>query len=486
LNLFSVRNPLTSPVSVSSGNKLIDRTIEFDSGYDGAWQTLPDQLLDELREAKFDIIFKAGMSLLRVPPRDKLPTPILSYHHGDPDSYRGRPAGFWELHHKVPVVGQIVQIISSKLDAGEVVAYGETKTFPHSYRATLIEAYRHSPLLINHAIANALTGTFIEKTSAGPNYRLPSNWIVIRFLLRMAVSYVLRLLYGAFVEKMWRVSLAAAGDRDRVAIATGAAFPDAREWRTLPVKEGYLFYADPFFSTDKPGILVEALSRRTGRGEILLVSGDEHRRVSSGPGHLSYPSTLRTAGKQFVIPEAASWSGLKMYLLTADGMTPARDLLVQGGVHVVDPTLLEHNGRYFLFGNDRAHGSNTLHLWSAEELESEFKLHPLSPIRISPKGARMAGALVQMGPRLLRLGQSFVSGYGDGIFAFEIKALSHELYHEQLVGEIRFKDRKGPHTLNFAQEEIVFDWYCNRVAPLAAVRRLSARLRTRKARVPEQ
>jgi hypothetical protein len=171
-----------------------------------------------------------------------------------------------------------------------------------------------------------------------------------------------------------------------------------------------------------------------------------------------------------------------MYSLTPQGMTFARDLLVQGGVHVVDPTLFEHEGRYFLFGNDRAHGSNALHLWSAATLDDEFKLHPMSPIRISPKGARMAGALIQEGPRLLRFGQNFVSDYGDGIFAFEVTALSPERYNERLIGEIRFKDRKGPHTLNFSQEEIVFDWYRNRVSPLAAARRLSARLRVRRAR----
>ena len=33
------------------------------------------------------------MNLLRIDENLKLP-PILSFHHGDPSKYRGRPAGF--------------------------------------------------------------------------------------------------------------------------------------------------------------------------------------------------------------------------------------------------------------------------------------------------------------------------------------------------------------------------------------------------------
>jgi hypothetical protein len=169
-----------SPVSRRSDStrKRIAGTIAFESGYEGAWQTLPPPIVEKLAGSGFHVIVKLGMGLLRVPPPEVLPVPILAWHHGDPDRFRGRPSSFWEMVHGAPVVGQIVQILSNRLDGGAVVAFAETKVHPHSYRATLIEAYRHSHLLIDEAVRNALAGHALPRGSAGKNYRLPSNLAV--------------------------------------------------------------------------------------------------------------------------------------------------------------------------------------------------------------------------------------------------------------------------------------------------------------------
>ncbi len=90
------------------------------------------------------------MGLLRVP--SGLACPILSYHHGDPREYRGRPAGFYELMNGKTAVGQVVQVLSETLDAGEVVAFAETKAHAHSWQRTMAEAYRASPLLLAAAV----------------------------------------------------------------------------------------------------------------------------------------------------------------------------------------------------------------------------------------------------------------------------------------------------------------------------------------------
>ena len=101
---------------------------------------------------------------------------------------------------------------------------------------------------------------------------------------------------------------------------------------------------------------------------------------------------------------------------------------------MVDPTLLEHDGRLYLFGNRAATGPNALFLWSADTLSESFRLHPLSPIRISPQGSRMAGGLARFDGRLIRLGQDGAGGYGHGIFAFEVEELSREAFRERMIG----------------------------------------------------
>ncbi len=475
LNLRAVRNPYTRSAPVDGLKKRIAGRVVFESGHDGAWQTLPDAIVDDLRG--FDVILKFGMGLLRVPPPDRLPAPILSYHHGDPDKFRGRPAGFWEMKQGEKVMGQIVQAIGNKLDAGRVAAFAETKVYPWSWRATLIEAYRHSPLIMDEAVRNAVAGRWLDKPCTGRNYRLPSNASVAKFALGSTGQFARRLLYGAFVEKRWQVSVAPTDGKDVDSLLTDGDFPEAGRWRTLDVPPAYTFYADPFFSSDPPGILVEALRASTGIGEIVLVDG-EHRRVSDAPNHVSYPATFEHRGRQLVIPEMVACSAPRIFAFEDGALRDIGPLRVAGDPRILDPTLVEHGGRLYLFGNDAALGANALLLWSADSLDDEFQPHPASPVRVSPEGARMAGNLVRSGGRLVRLGQDFTSGYGDGIIGFEVEALTPDSYRERRLGRLRFADRRGPHTLNVRDGEMVFDWYVDRVSPLASFRRLAARLRS--------
>jgi hypothetical protein len=469
LNLLTVRNRLTRYVPIASGRKKVTTRKEFVSDYEGAWQVLPQEIIQELNA--FDVVLKFGMGLLRVP--SELSTSILSYHHGDPDRYRGRPAGFWEMVEDSAVMGQVIQVIGNKLDAGKVVAYAETKIFPWSYRATLLESYRHSPLIIDTAIRNAIAGSYLTKASDGRNCGLPSNVAVVAFALRMIPQKLRRLFYGAFRDKAWNVSTA----RRRSAPFT-QSLPHPTEWKTLRAAAAYAFYADPFYSGD--GILVEALNRRSRLGEIVRINDHDHQPVIVEPGHISYPGTLEMEGRQFVVPETASWSRPRLYQIGPTGAEQVGEFRIEGDVRVSDPTIIQRDGRLYLFGNDRKDGSNVLKIWTADSLESEFKLHPKSPIRISPEGSRMGGNFVKQESRLYRLGQDFTRDYGDGLIVFEVNELSPDAYSESLAGRIRLSDRKGPHTLNVRGDEVVFDWYRDRFSLLAGVRRLQSLLQRRR------
>jgi hypothetical protein len=477
LNLLTVRNPWTRRVPVDQGKKQVKEIVDFTSGLDGVWQTLPPEVIGRMRDGGFDVVVKLGTGLLRVPPPEVLPVPILSFHHGDPSRYRGRPAGFWEIVHGEPVMGQIVQVIGNRLDSGRVVAFAETKVFPHSYRATLVEAYRHSPLLLDTAIKCALAGEEVPIDRNGRNYRLPCNLAVARFVMGRWWRSLRRQVYGAVFEKHWHVSTAMA-PRDPVsALERGELLSDPAGWRTIKPRRGYAFYADPFVSEVPSGVLVEALKSTTGRGEILLVQGESHRRVSPAGGHFSYPATMRLGDRQLVLPETASWSPPICYAMDERQLEPLGPLDIDPAARIVDPTPVEHRGQVYLFGNLRSTGSNALYVWVADSISSPFRLHHLSPVRISPRGARMAGGFIRSEGRLIRLGQDFGAGYGDGIHLFEVDELSPTAFHERLIGEIRFADRKGPHTLNLGDDLVAFDWYMDRFAPLAGVRRLLARAR---------
>ena len=49
---------------------------------------------------------------------------ILSLHHGDNQVFRGGPAGFWETYFGINNSGFIIQQLTDKLDAGNVIFRG--------------------------------------------------------------------------------------------------------------------------------------------------------------------------------------------------------------------------------------------------------------------------------------------------------------------------------------------------------------------------
>lgn len=469
LNLFTVRNAYTRsvPVPPIAGAKF--RTSDFEAIREGMWQRLPDALLNRISCDAPAVILKFGMGLLRVPDATRLAHPILSYHHGDPDVFRGRPAGFYEVLQDRPVMGQIVQILSDRLDGGRVVAFAETKVHRHSYKATLEEAFSRSRLLINTAIGNALAGRSVQKRSDGPNYRLPGNAIVAGFSARLTGRLIGRVRYGAFVEKSWKVSSALTGPNPPWAL------PPRSAWRTLKVPAGYSFIADPFLDPSGDGIIVEALRASNGKGELLLIEGEAVAPLTRSGRHYSYPGSIEDAGAHFVVPEIAQWSPPRLYSWKDRCLADAGALDLPGSPRLLDPTLYGHDGSVFLFGNVASEGEYVLRLWHAPALRAAFAEHPASPIRISPHGGRMGGGLFRQGARLFRFGQNFGKAYGDGLLVFEIDTLSAGAFGETLAGTIKFDGVRGPHTLNLREGQAVFDWYEDRVSPLAGVRRLLGR-----------
>jgi len=140
---------------------------------------------------------------------------------------------------------------------------------------------------------------------------------------------------------------------------------------------------------------------------------------------------------------------------------------------VLDPTLHALGDTLFLFANLKTEGSSVLRLWYSSSLFDPFVEHPCSPIRVSPAGSRMGGAVLQAGTSRMRIGQDFRGQYGDGLIVFRIDRLSREEYRETMLAEFKLEGRSGPHTLNFKDGSVTFDWYRPRLSLLAGVRRLN-------------
>jgi hypothetical protein len=467
LNLLSVRSPATKMVRAPDELTILD-TVRFDSAPDGAWECLPNALVARIRRDDPQVIVKFGMGLLRVPPNDQLPCPILSYHHGDPRRFRGRPAGFHELSEDAPALGQIVQILTNRLDAGQVVAFAETRIHSHSWRRTLADAFRVSPLLLPVAIRNAVARTPVPIDSNGRNYRLPSNGAAFRFGLGLWRAKARRYAYGAFVEKDWRV--AEANLDGPPSLASMQALADSGRWTVAPVPAPFTFLADPFFGSSGE-VFAEAM-RRDGQGQIVRLSGGAHQVMPLGGGHLSYPFRFEWEGQHYLLPEMAAWSLPRIFEIVDGGMQERGRLELAGDPRLLDATLHVEKGTCFLFANREDEGAGVLRLWTATSPFDRFVEHPASPILVSPAGARMGGGILTLAEGRFRPGQDSRRGYGDGLILFRIEEISPTAYRESEAATLRFTSVRGPHTLNLRGNRALFDFYRDRLTPLAGWRRL--------------
>lgn len=476
LNLLALRTRLTKRTPLPADLKVVSE-VSFASELDGNWQRLPDSLLERINQDRPDFILKFGMGLLRIPSKSDLAVPILSYHHGNPSEFRGRPAGFYELMQGRDTVGQVIQILSNELDAGKVVAFGETKAHPYSYRATMLEAYRCSPLLLRMAIRNLASGKSVPLRVAPKAYRLPSNATVVRFVGQRLAEHFKRLVYGAFIEKIWQVAEAPLTSETQIIELSD--FPRPDQWQLLERPRGYRFLADPFYDPSGSGVLVEALRRSSGLGEILRLDGSGATVLSDRQGHYSYPGTFSHAGERYVLPEMSEWSAPKLYRLAESRLEELGALNVPGSQRLLDPTLHAEDSKIFLFANCATEGGSVLRLWVSDALTAPFEEHPASPICVSPAGGRMAGAILGSGNARFRFGQENQREYGDGVVLFRIERLSADEYDEVRVGELRFDQCHGPHTINARQGSVLFDWYRNRISLLAGARRFRSSLARR-------
>lgn len=475
LRVTSMRHKWTRRMSWHTAVSPDVTIIHFQAEDVGMWQRVPEDILGRLASFELDVVIKFGMGLLRDPQTLPATHGVLSFHHGDPAAYRGRPAGFWEVLHAADHMGVMVQRLSNRLDAGVVLAYASCKLSMHSYKQTLETAYNHSIWLLAKALRNAQRGRTADISTSGRNYTVPTNRVVGLLLLRLLLRKGRRLAYGALLEKRWRVAYAAGIDIGTVSDGTRLEVLDE-----LAPPRGYRFIADPAVF-DAETILCEGLHRASGLGHLLAVTRAGAARIDTsaiGNGHLSYPHVVRHEGRTYVLPEMATVG--PQVLLEVDSRLVVRSVIPLAGLdgaRLIDPTLFHHDQRWWLFAGPPTSASDVLCMWMASALTGPYQEHPDSPIVMDPSRARPAGPIQVVDGRVFRPGQDNRSAYGSGVTISQITTLSVDDYAEHVVGRLGLARGRGPHTMNLLSDRSLVDVYDDVVNPMAWFVRLRARAR---------
>ncbi len=204
------------------------------------------------------------------------------------------------------------------------------------------------------------------------------------------------------------------------------------------------FVADPFMieHDNEFHLFFEVLNSSRNKGEIGHARSSDMKRWTYNSivlrewYHLSYPYVFSHDGSLFMIPECLKSKEIRLY--KADPF-PVRwrhaATLVKGKnrfAPLSDPSIIQHNGRWYLFVNARK--LNNLHLFSSDTLFGPWKEHPKSPIiTASLNYSRPGGRIVSHEGSLYRFCQDGVPHYGSKVWAFRITELSALSFSEEII-----------------------------------------------------
>ncbi len=133
------------------------------------------------------------------------------------------------------------------------------------------------------------------------------------------------------------------------------------------------------------------------------------------------------------------------------------------GIYAADATLLEHNGRCWMFVNAKESGGSSLdalHLFYADNpLADKWTPHPCNPIVKDIRSARPAGRIVVRDGKLIRPSQDSSRRYGYALNFNRITKLNENEYEEVLEGSFLPRGGKiiATHTFNQAGNLTVID-----------------------------
>ncbi len=212
----------------------------------------------------------------------------------------------------------------------------------------------------------------------------------------------------------------------------------------------YLFFQTKNLETRKGDIGV-AVSNNGGLAWTYLGIALASKNTS-----FSYPFIFEWNENIYLLPEAKDSGVLTLYKAQLNNFpfewVEERTLL---DVPVVNPSMVEWNGLWYLFvtdemGGRQTYGSSTqkeeqLHIYHAETPLGPWMSHFLNPVMTGNEGsgARMAGSLVKQDEKLYRFGQDRQGLYGKDVLAFRIDTLNPKDFVQTRVKFQAGRIRKG-------------------------------------------
>jgi hypothetical protein len=447
-----------------------------------------DADVDAIESYQLDFVLRFAFGIVRGRILDAARYGIWSFHHDDEARYRGGPPSFWEIHDGDAVTGVMLQRLTERLDAGVVLEKGHVRTNGASYARNTDASHfvgAAFPAKVCKDILSGITDALdaLPVASEAPVRRNPTNRQMTRFLRTQARHHLAGQLRSTFVRDQWSVGVVDTS----IERFLDPSFSPRVKWTASPDRDIYV--ADPFgVAADEP-ILVEAFDQRRQLGTIRAL---DSRRPALADSvlpvsvHASYPYLLRHRDDVYCVPELARSRSVRLFRAVRYPGDWAEVATLVDGVAAVDPTIVEHDGRWWMFFTNHDVDANAvLHLWHAPDLLGPWEPHASNPVKTDVRSARPAGTPFVHDGRLYRPAQDCSETYGGAVVLNEVEVLTPTRFSERVAGRVRLADdpraAAGCHTLSAAGAATLVDGkrrvFARRGALAAMTRKLRRGLR---------
>ncbi|HPF00516.1 MAG TPA: hypothetical protein PKY63_07610 [Bacteroidales bacterium] len=424
----------------------------------------------KIKEFRPAFIVRFGYNILRGAILEAAPYGIWSYHHGDERKFRGGPFGFHEIRTKTPVSGVILQKLTSRLDAGQVLLRREYITVMHSWkemRQRLLAA--NSDMVLQAVKMYIINNEKIPaaSTTQAPVFKAPGNmrmlWFIAALWMRRVSFHIKRLL----VYESWHVESGLTYNSPLVPVLPTVT--------NVSASNSGAFHADPFLlqTSDNLYVLSEFFSYSRKLGSITANRDEQDGRLwLQKDTHLAYPYVFSYSGEHWIIPENAD-SG-KCIAYRVDNELNIIEELVLLDLPAVDPSLVFHEEKFYLFCGlkDQLPNEKLFVFWS-DSLGGPYHAHAQNPVKVSPVGSRPGGSMINWQGNLYRPAQVSDIYYGYKILIYKILKLSPQLFVEIEKSEINpaifGSQYNGLHTYSIYGNHYAVDLKTHRVGLAAFI-----------------
>jgi hypothetical protein len=235
--------------------------------------------------------------------------------------------------------------------------------------------------------------------------------------------------------------------------------PKDRSWADpFPVQfqgQDWVFFEEVPFSSNRGRLAVAGVGPNGLTEEPKVILEREY--------HLSYPFVFRWQGDWYLIPETQEANRIDVYKFDAFPYQVSFHKTLMENVRAVDTTLLEADGRWWMFVGITPPGTlnvDELFLFYADSPFGAWIPHRSNPIRSDIRCARPAGRVFERDGKYYRPGQDCSHRYGYAVRLYEIKVLTPSDYVEEEVGVMAPDGSPGmlaTHTINTAGSLSVID-----------------------------